>query len=77
MPRMTGPLILALSVVACAAAGCSPIEASGSGNPPQAAHMTAAPYVRASCFYSDVSGTDHIVGGRVANWCGPEPKALF
>jgi hypothetical protein len=70
MPRMTVPLILALGVVAGAAAGCSRIQASGSGNLPQAAQITAAPYVRASCFYSDVSGTDRIVGGRVLNWCG-------
>ncbi len=77
MPQKTVPLILALGVIASAAAGCSPIQASGSGNLPQAAQITAAPYVRASCFYSDVSGADRTVAGRVLNWCGPEPKALF
>ena len=76
MPRMTAPLIVALGLLAFAAAGCSAIEASGNGNLVQA-QKAGALQVRTSCFYSDVSGTDRFVGGRVVRWCGPEPKALF
>jgi hypothetical protein len=77
MPRKTVPLILALGLLAGATAGCSPSDVSSSGYSPQAAQRIVPAYVGTSCFYSDVSGMDRIVGGRVFRWCGPEPKALF
>ena len=74
-PRIASRII-ALGFVACAAAGCSAIEVAGD-NPQQAAHNGAARYASAACFYSNVSGADRIVDGRLLHWCGPEPRALF
>jgi hypothetical protein len=34
-------------------------------------------YTSGSCCYSDRSGTDRTVGGRVIHWYGPERRALF
>jgi len=77
MRRLTASSILAVGLLACAAAGCSVTETTDNRYSPQAVQQAAAPQVRTSCFYSDISGVDRIVGGRVLNWCGPEPKALF
>jgi hypothetical protein len=75
---MTAPrasVIIALGILAMTA-GCSSIRNSGV-DAPIVTPMSAMPYAGAACFYSDKSGTDRIVGGRVVHWCGPKPRAVF
>jgi hypothetical protein len=57
-------------------AGCGSIRSSG-GDAPIVTQISATPYGGAPCFYSDKSGTDRIVGGRIVHWCGPKPRAVF
>jgi hypothetical protein len=57
-------------------AGCGSIRSSG-GDAPIVTQISATPYAGAACFYSDKSGTDRIVGGRIVHWCGPKPRAVF
>ncbi len=61
-----------LGVVALTAA-CSAIPSDADARLIQ---QRASPYGNGSCFYSDVSGADRIVNGRVFHWCGPKPKPL-
>jgi hypothetical protein len=75
---MTAPrasVIIALGMFAMTA-GCSSIGTVG-GDAPIVTQKSAPPYASAACFYSDKSGTDRIVGGRVVHWCGPKPRAVF
>ena len=68
--------MIVLALTACAVAGCSTIDLSD-GDIRPTAHKGAARYTSSSCFYSDASGVDRVVGSRIVHWCGPEPRALF
>jgi hypothetical protein len=68
-------VIIALGIFAMTA-GCGSIRSSG-GDAPIVTQISATPYAGAACFYSDKSGTDRIVGGRIVHWCGPKPRAVF
>jgi hypothetical protein len=68
-------VIIALGIFAMTP-GCGSIRSSG-GDAPIVTQISATPYAGAACFYSDKSGTDRIVGGRIVHWCGPKPRAVF
>jgi hypothetical protein len=76
MTTRTVSLVFALGLIACATC-CTAIDAYSSGNPQPAMLKQPGRYASAACFYSDVSGTDRVIGGRVLHWCGPEPRAVF
>jgi hypothetical protein len=75
MTASRASVIIALGIFAMTA-GCSSIRNSG-GDAPIVTQKSAPPYASAACFYSDKSGADRIVGGRVVHWCGPKPRAVF